>query len=150
MCAAGLATLLLDTAGRIREPCGDSVWHAGLDVFRVYLSCFMYYYRLFIGFSLCERAPIQCFCQKNINSKTVAHVSIMGIMLTPWGCLGYDVAAQRTPQLRKGLEGRGAAAAQGRRPCGAAEPPQSPVFCGAKNAPKFSKIFIMLMWRVVL
>jgi hypothetical protein len=41
---------------------------------------------------------------------------------------------------RKGLEGRGhrrwpSAAAQGHRPCVAAEPPQSPVFCGAKNAP---------------
>jgi hypothetical protein len=45
------------------------------------------------------------------------------------------VAAGRTPQLRKGLEGRGAAAQ-------AAEPPESPVFCGAKNAPKFSKIFV--------
>jgi hypothetical protein len=30
--------------------------------------------------------------------------------------------------VRKGLEGRGAAAQ-------AAEPPESPVFCGAKNAP---------------
>jgi hypothetical protein len=41
---------------------------------------------------------------------------------------------RRTPQLRKGLEGRGRrrwpSAAQ------AAEPPQSPVFGAAENAPK--------------
>jgi hypothetical protein len=39
-------------------------------------------------------------------------------------------------EVRKGLEGREAVAAQGRRPCVATEPPESPVFCGAKNAPK--------------
>jgi hypothetical protein len=34
--------------------------------------------------------------------------------------------------LRKGLEGRGAVTAHS----AVTEPPQSPVFCGAKNAPK--------------
>jgi hypothetical protein len=45
---------------------------------------------------------------------------------------------------RKGLEGREAVPAQGHRPCVGMEPPESPVFCGAKNAPKFLKIFVML------
>jgi hypothetical protein len=34
--------------------------------------------------------------------------------------------------LRKGLEGRGAVTARS----AVTEPPESPVFCGAKNAPK--------------
>jgi hypothetical protein len=57
------------------------------------------------------------------------------------GCLGLSRGRQqRTPQLRKGLEGRGhrrwPSAAQ------AAEPPESPVFGAAENAPKcdFAKI----------
>jgi hypothetical protein len=61
----------------------------------------------------------------------------MGIMLTPlWDLDAIRGRQWRTPQLRKGLEGREAAAAQGRRPCVAAEPPESPVFGAAENAPK--------------
>jgi hypothetical protein len=70
-------------------------------------------------------------------------VPIKGIMLTPkevppLGELGYKpwppVADTATAQGVANpadllLEGRGAAAQ-------AAEPPESPVFCGAKNAPK--------------
>jgi hypothetical protein len=69
----------------------------------------------------------------------------------PLGCLDAIRGRQwRTPQLRKGSQilricfwrggattGGHAAAAQGRSPCVAAEPPESrPVFCEAKNAPK--------------
>jgi hypothetical protein len=57
-------------------------------------------------------------------------VSVTGIMLTLWGVWGQDVAASGGHgDARKGLEGRGAAAQ-------AAEPPQSPVFGAAENAPK--------------
>jgi hypothetical protein len=62
----------------------------------------------------------------------------------PLGCLGTAVAARRLPSPRKGLEGREAAAAQGRRPCGAAEPPQSPVFGAAEKAPEFLINFVMV------
>jgi hypothetical protein len=56
---------------------------------------------------------ILCFHPENINSKSVAHVSIMGIMLTPWGCLGQAVsAAGGRSEARKGLEGRGAVLAR--------------------------------------
>jgi hypothetical protein len=65
----------------------------------------------------------------------------MGIMLTPWGCLGLSRGRWADTATAQGvanpadllLEGRGAAAQ-------AAEPPQSPVFCEAKNAPLFLKI----------
>jgi hypothetical protein len=65
--------------------------------------------------------------QKDIHSKSVINVSIIGIMLTPWGCLDTSRGRQRrTPQPRKGsqiapkgvadllLEGRGHL----RWPCG--------------------------------
>jgi hypothetical protein len=60
----------------------------------------------------------------------------MGIMLTPWGAWDKMWPPGGHGEARKGLEGRGAAAAQGRRPCVAAEPPESPVFGAAANAPK--------------
>jgi hypothetical protein len=73
--------------------------------------------------------------------------AIIRMTLTPWGCLGQDVAASGGHRNRaRGRESRlkalricfwrGGATAGGHRPCGAAEPPQSPVFGAAENAPK--------------
>jgi hypothetical protein len=76
-------------------------------------------------------------------AQSVVHVPIIGIMFTPWGAwikvwplCGHGVK-------RKGLEGCGAATAFGHKwpnvGAGARKRgvPQSLVFCGAKNAPKF-------------
>jgi hypothetical protein len=92
---------------------------------------------------------ISCFYSKSANLKSVTNVSRIGIMATPWGCLGTSRGRPADTVTAQGvanpadllLEGRGhrrwpSAAVQDRRPRFAAEPPQSPVFCGAKNAPK--------------
>jgi hypothetical protein len=84
---------------------------------------------------------VKYFYPKSINAKSVTHVSIVGLRSPrrrrhPLGCLGASCGRRADTATAQGIGGvrsSHAAGGAGARKRGA---PESPVFCGAKNAPK--------------
>jgi hypothetical protein len=76
---------------------------------------------------------------KRYQFKNGGNVSIAGMTLTPWGCLGQDVAASGGHR-NCARDWRGGATTGGHRSRHGTESPQSPVSGVAENAPSYSFI----------